>query len=80
MCTAALLLGTVVAFATATSARAGEREDFIAAYRADSGGSYAEASTLYRKVLLTKPHCDECYWNMAVGADKLGRSSEAEHH
>lgn len=75
-----LLLVLALASAAPLGAGASERDDFIAAYRADSGGSFADASKLYHKVLRTNPNCDECHWNMALGTDKLGRGSEAEHH
>jgi hypothetical protein len=57
-----------------------ESDDFIAAFRADSGGDFSTANRLYHRVLETKPNCDECHWNMALGTDRLGRSAEARHH
>lgn len=73
---AALLLAACGLFRVEAS----ERDDFIAAYRADNDGDFSTASRLYHKVLQTKPNCDECHWNMALGTTRLGRSDEAEHH
>eukprot|EP01043_Picozoa_sp_COSAG02_P031792 COSAG02_NODE_2092_length_9853_cov_12.323970_3_plen_636_part_00 len=72
--------GLLLAACSLLRAHASEGDDFVAAFRADSGGDFSTASRLYHKVLQTKPNCDECHWNMALGTSRLGRSAEAQHH